>query len=74
MTGNRWKTTGGSLGFLSSICCKTLRTTATRRKEANPRPIMVGYDDCAVNSPNGPDISARTPIVSAATSEEQRAT
>lgn len=36
MTGNQWKTSGGSLGFLKMSWLKTLRTTVRMMKDANP--------------------------------------
>jgi hypothetical protein len=63
MTGNKWKTTGGSLGFLSSNCWRTLRTTASTRKAAKPAAMVTGVDELAVKLPIGPEISARTPML-----------
>lgn len=63
MIGNKWKTTGGSLGFLSSNCWRTLRTTASTRKAAKPAAIVTGVDELAVKLPIGPEISARTPML-----------
>lgn len=62
-TGNQWNTTGGSLGFLSSSCFNTLRTMASRIKEAKPEATSTGKDELEVKSPNGPAMSARTPIL-----------
>lgn len=41
MKGNQWKTTGGSLGFLSRICFKTLRTT---ERTMTPKPMTKTWD------------------------------
>lgn len=49
--------------FLSSSCCKTLRTTARTRKDAKPAAITTGVDELAVKLPIGPETSARTPIL-----------
>lgn len=48
ITGSQWKTMGGSFGFLSSSCFKTLSTTARRRKEAKPEAMRTGRDELEV--------------------------
>jgi hypothetical protein len=63
ITGNQWKTTGGSLDFLSNSCFKTLSTTERRIKEAKPAATTAAVDDSEVNLPTGPETSARIPIL-----------
>jgi hypothetical protein len=63
MTGSRWKTTGGSFGFLSSSWVRTLRTMASTIKEAKLDAIRTGKEEVDVKVPNGPATSARTPIM-----------
>jgi hypothetical protein len=63
MTGNRWKTTGGWLGFLSSSWFRTLSTTASTIKEAKPEATRTGSEELEAKLPRGPATSARTPML-----------
>ena len=63
ITGNKWKTRGGSLGFMNRNCLRTLRTMARRIKEAKPAATTTGVDELEVKSPTGPVTVAKTPMV-----------
>ena len=62
MTGNQWKTSGGSLGFLNSTCCRTLTKTVTDKRVATTMPICDGSPSCENCWDSGPATSCRTPI------------
>lgn len=50
------------MGFLRSSCFSTLSTTAIKIKEVKPDTARIGYEDLAVKSANGPDMTARKPM------------
>lgn len=47
MTGNQWKTTGGSLGFLNKTWWRTFRKTTAARKPASTTPIREAKESSA---------------------------
>jgi hypothetical protein len=63
ITGNQWKTTGGSLEFLNTIWCRTLRKTEKKRRPANTTPTCDTTDSCDSCWDRGPEMFCRKPML-----------